>query len=226
MWRQVFGQFQSGEIRPCFRFDFLIETQLDDALAVLAQETCVESGLARSSLTRRGDSLFWPTFTEVWLDEEGEELSREFIQLYLAPRYARDGGDGYIDKNLDIEYLNAFKKRSPDLLTNWSERCARLRAKALAVVKSRPEVLGRQSDSLERAMEEDEIRYAQIRTRIQSLEGSEASTEIEQLALEQALNKALHRGISFPSVKVDVAGVVFLTSEPVSLIEGYLRHEE
>lgn len=70
---------------------------------------------------------------------------------------------------------------------------------------------------------EDEIRYAQLRTRIQSLDGREASAEAEQLALEQGLNEALHRGISFPSIKVDVAGAVFLTSEPVSVIGGFVR---
>jgi ATP-dependent helicase HepA len=226
MWRQVFGRFQPMEIRTCLRFDFLVETYLDEALAVLVQEGHRSNQSAHSSLSRRGDTLFRPTVIQVWLDEEGDELPLEFIERYLAPGYAKEGGDGYIDKNLDISYLVAFKRWSPDILTNWTERCERMRDKAKAIVKSRPELLKRQKDSLGRALAEDEIRYAQLRTRIRSLAGREASAEAEQLALERALNEALHGGIFSPSIKVDVAGAVFLTSEPVSLIEGYIREQE
>jgi ATP-dependent helicase HepA len=41
--------------------------------------------------------------------------------------------------------------------------------------------------------------------------------------LERELGAALLRGISAPLVKVDVAGVVFLTSEPVSSIERLMQ---
>jgi ATP-dependent helicase HepA len=211
------------EIRTCFRFDFLVETYLDGALEVLAQARNRTNESARSSLARRGDTLFRPTVMQVWLDEEGDELPAEFVERYLAPEYAKDGGDGYVDKNLDASYLAAFRRWSPDTLANWGDRCERMRDKAKAIVKSKPELLERQKDALGRALAEDEIRYAQLQTRIQSLDGREAIAEAEQLALERSLNEALHRGISSPSVRVDVAGAVFLTSEPVSLLEGYLR---
>jgi ATP-dependent helicase HepA len=223
MWRQIFEQFPPAEISTCFRFDFLIETYLDDALKFLAKEGYQVNELAQSSLNRRGDTLFRPIFIQVWLNEEGEELPPEFIKRYLTSPYAKVGVDGYIDKNLDITYLNAFKRLSPDIFTNWNVRCHRMRDKAIALVKNKPELLERQKDSIEKALAEDEIRYAQLQTRIQSLEGREASAEEEQLVLEQNLNKALHRGISCPSIKIDVAGVVFLTSEPVSVIENILK---
>lgn len=225
MWRQYPGEFPAMEIRTCFRFDFLVETYLDGALEVLVQERDSTNASARSSLARRGDTLFRPTVIQVWLDEEGDELPAEFVARYLAPEYARDGGDGYVDKNLDASFLAAFRHWSPHTLANWSDRCERMRDKAKAIVKSKPELLERKKDSLGRALAEDEIRYAQLRTRIQSLDGREAIAESEQLALEQALNEALHQGISSPSVKVDVVGAVFLTSEPVSLLEGFLREE-
>lgn len=223
MWRQVFGELPSTDFRACFHFDFLIETHLEEALAILTKEEWGARNSVHSSLFRRGDTLFRPTVIQVWLDEEGDELPQEFIDRYMAPRYAKEGADGYIDKNLDISYFGALKKWSPDVLTNWTERCERMRDKAIAIVKSRPEMLERQRVSLERALAEDEIRYAQLRTRIQSLVGREARAEAVQLELEQGLNEALHRGISFPSIKVDVAGVVFLTNHPVSVIERFIR---
>ena len=182
MWRQVFGQFQPMGIRTCLRFDFLVETYLDEAQAVLVQQQHRANESAHSSLARRGDTLFRPTVIQVWLNDEGDELPEVFVEQYLAPRYAKEGGDGYIDKNLDISYLAAFKRWSPDILTNWTERCERMRDKAKAIVKARPELLERQKDSLGRDVAEDEIRYAQLCTRIQSLDGREATAEAEQLA--------------------------------------------
>lgn len=220
MWRQVFGQFRPNEIRMCFRFDFMIESNLNEALEVLSQKSGRSSESAKSALCRRGDALFRPTVIQVWVDEEGDELSLEFIERYLTPHYAKQGVDGYIDKNLDISHLLAFKKWSPEIFMNWNDRCDRLRDKAKAIVTLRTELMDRQKEALDRATAEDEIRYAQLRTRINSLDAREANAEAEQLTLDQSLNNALHRGISSPSIKVDVAGVVFLTSEPVSLILG------
>ena len=167
--------------------------------------------------------MFRPTVIQVWLDEEGDELPAEFVERYLSPEYAKNGGVGYVDKNLDASFLAAFRLWSPDAQANWGKRCERMRDKAKAIAKAKPELLERQKDSLGRALAEDEIRYAQLRTRIQSLDGREAVAEAEQLVLESSINEALHRGISSPTVKVDVAGAVFLTSEPVSLLDGYLR---
>jgi ATP-dependent helicase HepA len=222
MWRQVPGEFQPSEIRTCFRFDFMIETDLSEALKLLAQARNGSHESSRSSLARQGDTLFRPTVVQIWLDEEGDELAPEFVEKYLTPKYAKDGGDGYVDKNLDT-YLTAFRNWSPDTFENWGHRCGRMRETAMAIVTSKPELLEQQKDSLRRALAEDEVRYAQLRTRIQSLDGREATAEAEQLALEMSLNEALHRGISSPSVKIDVAGAVFLTSEPVSLLAKHLR---
>lgn len=223
MWRQVPGVFQSMEIRTCFRFDFFVETRLDEALDVLVQAHGSLKESARSSLARRGDSLFRPTVIQIWLDGEGDELPAEFIEKYLLPEYAKEGGDGYLDKNLDTSLLTAFRRFSPDMLGNWSNRCDRMRCKAKEVAMSKPELSERQFQALCRAQAEDEIREAQLLTRIQSLDGREADAEGNQLTLTRSLNEALHRGISKPSVKVDVAGVVFLTSEPLSIMDDSLK---
>lgn len=225
MWRQVYDHFSPSEIRLCFRFDFVIETRLDEALAVLTADRGQSSQAARAVLARRGDTLFRPAVMQVWVDEEGDELPQDFIERFLMPEYAKQGGNGYIDKNLETPYLRVFRKMAPDTFANWEERCKRMRDRALAIVMARPELERRQHLALGRALAEDEIRYAQLQTRIQSLHGREAEAEARQFTLEQALNEALHRGISSPSVKVDVAGVVFLTSEPVSLIERFIRED-
>lgn len=223
MWRQVFDHFSPSEIRLCFRFDFVVEACLDDAIAVLTADHGQSGEAAQAVLARRGDSLFSPAVVQVWVDEDGDELPQHFIERFLIAKYAKKGGKGYIDKNLETPYLRAFRRVAPDTFANWEERCERMRDRALAIVMARPELKGQQHRALDRAVAEDEIRYAQLQTRIQSLQGREAQPEAHQLMLEQELNRALHRGILSPSIKVDVAGVVFLSSEPVSLIQRFIQ---
>jgi ATP-dependent helicase HepA len=219
MWRQVYDHFPSSEIKMYFRFDFLIETQLDEAIAVLASHGMGSEQSARSTLARRGDALFGPVVVQVWIDEEGDEPDDAFMERFLRPNYAKKSGEGYIDKNLEMPHLRAFRRLVPDTFANWSERCARMRERALSKAVAQEELVQSQQKSVKRSLAEDEIRHAQLQTRIQSLQGSEAEAEANQLDLERELSAALLRGISAPSVKVDVAGVVFLTSEPVSSIE-------
>ena len=223
MWRQVYDHFPSSEIKMCFRFDFLIETQLDEAIAVLASHGMGSEQSARSTLARRGDALFSPVVVQVWVDDEGDALDDAFIERFLLPDYAKKGGAGYIDKNLEMPHLRAFRRLAPDTFANWSERCARMRERALSKAMAQEELVQSQQKAVKRALAEDEIRHAQLQTRIQSLQGGEAQAEANQLGLERELGAALLRGISAPSVKVDVAGVVFLTSEPVSSIERLMQ---
>jgi ATP-dependent helicase HepA len=223
MWRQVYEHFPTSDTKMCFRFDFLIETRLDEAIAVLASHKTGSEESTRSTLARRGDALFGPVIVQVWVDEEGDALDDSFIERFLLPVYARNGGVGYIDKNLEMPHLRAFRRFAPDTFANWSERCARMRECALLKALSHEKLLQSQQKAEKRALAEDEVRYAQLQTRIQSLQGPEKEAEASQLSLERELGAALLRGISAPSVKVDVAGVVFLTSEPVASIERFMQ---
>jgi ATP-dependent helicase HepA len=225
MWRQVYDHFPSSEIRMCFRFDFLIEASLDEAISVLSSTSVNSEQSARSVLARRGDALFYPVVIPVWVDEEGDELNQEFVGRFLLPVYAKNGGEGYIDKNLEMPHLRAFRRMVPETFANWGERCTRMRDRAFAIVMAREELMHSQRTAVKRALAEDETRYAQLQTRIESLNGAEAQAESSQLMLERALGEALRRGIATPSVKVDVAGVVFLTSESVSMIERVVQEQ-
>lgn len=73
--------------------------------------------------------------------------------------------------------------------------------------------------AMQRARIEDEVREAQLATRIRMLDGVEAESEQEQLTLETNLNAALYKGIETPSIKVDVAGMVILTGMPFPVVQ-------
>jgi ATP-dependent helicase HepA len=223
MWRQIYENFPLSGINIFFRFDFVIETHLEEAITVLRSHDVTSEQSAQSTLARRGDALFSPTVMQVWVNEEGESLDAAFTERFLLPEYSKKGGDGYIDKNLEMPHLRAFRRLAPDTFENWSERCSRMRDRAFSIVAASQELLHSQQSAVKRALLEDDIRYAQLHTRIQSLQGSEAKVEKHQLTMERELGAALIRGITTPSIKVDVAGVVFLTSDSVSKLERLMQ---
>lgn len=220
MWRQIHEGYEDDDIKMCFRFDFVIESRLDDASEVIGQYGGIgASHLSDAAIARRGDALFQPFLIHAWVDEDGRELSPEFVARFLEAPYSKEGADNHIDKNLDAEHFRGMKRLAPEAFVNWHDRCHRMQESAREIVLRRVELAERKEAALKRAKAEDEIRYAQLRTRIQSLMGLEAEAERTQLQVEMRINKALYAGIQDPTVKLDVAGVVFLTNQPVTVID-------
>lgn len=222
-WRQIHEGFDFDNFKMCFRIDFVIEAQLKHAEEVLGTYCQTKAkNCSTSALARRGDSLFHPFSIHAWVDEDGHELDDDFVMQFLSHKYAKEGGENYIDKNLGSEHFGALRKLAPNVFSNWSGRCDRVLQSARSVVLARPQLAERKRSALKQAKMEDEIRYAQLRTRIQSLDGNEAESERLQLALEEGLNDALQKGISDPVVRVDVVGVIFLSNKPVSIIDSFM----
>jgi len=215
MWRQVYEDIPDKNIRLFFRFDFLIEVRLDGALKVLDLNSAKRTDTASAAVSRRGDSLFPPFVTQVWVDDEGEEVSSDFVFRYLSMPYAKHGKPGcYIDTNLKSTRLIPLAEVMPDVFVNWPERCERMLERARTIVLNKENISEAKEHAIKHARVEDEIREAQLRTRIVSLDGVEAQAEKEQLHLERQLSAALYRGIETPLIKTDVAGMVILSNMP------------
>jgi ATP-dependent helicase HepA len=219
MWRQMQNGMSPGEFKMCFRFDFLVEARLTKAEAVMAATVGGRVASTRAVLARRGDSLLAPFLIRIWLDEDGDELTTDFVEKGLEPKYEKGGCPDYIDKNLGREHFQALKRLAPDEFANWHERCLRMHDRARALALARPALVDQKKVALERAQAEDDVRHAQWRSRIRSLTGAEAQAERDQFDLEWRLNDALYEGIANPELKTDVAGVVFLSEQSVSVLE-------
>jgi len=220
MWRQVYEGFVDAESQMYFRFDFLIEAGLDQAESVLGEAPITLTDTARSAISRRGDTLFPPLVVQVWIDEEGDEPSTEFIEKFLTSSYDKQGRNGiYIDTNLKSLRFRSLMEVAPDSFANWGERCVRMRDRAKANLVARKSLEDAKVVAIQRARIEDEVREAQLATRIRMLDGVEADSEREQLAIETKINAALYQGIEAPSIKVDVAGMVILSGMPFPRIQ-------
>lgn len=220
MWRHHLSGFPVESPVMCFRFDFLIETNLDEVTQVLCDSPHKDNQSAHSSISRRGDALFPPTLVRVWINEEGEELETDFVEKYLSQPYKKEGTSAgtYLDTNLKLHRFLSLVSAMPDMFENWDTRCSRMRDFANSILCKRSEFINLKERAIVSAKLEDEVRYAQLKTRIQHLDGKEAESECSQLKFENAINDALYRGIHSPSIKVDVAGVVFLSNRPFSAI--------
>jgi len=222
MWRQLRSAdgMREQEILMYFRFELLVETCLDQAHSILARSPSYNTDAARSAAARRADSLFPPAVYRVWVDEEGEEPHPEFVRPYLTPPYAKEGVVGrYIDTNLNSSRIHMLARAMPDAFASWADRCAHMRHRAHEVLVSRQELAASKSAAIARAKAEDDVRYAQLLTRMQTLKGKESEEEGSQLQFERDLNQALYEGIGKPSIKVDVVGVVFLSLRSFSSVE-------
>ena len=213
MWRQFQNEPRYEVPRMYFRFDFLIEAELANANESVLKPAGKDTKLARAALARRADALFQPTVIKIWLDEDGREVDSDFAQQVLDPPYSKEGaGDIYIDTNLKSERLRLVMEAMPLTFANWGERCIRIRSTSQALVANRETLRGKKGVALKKAMVEDEVRRARLKTRIGSLTGVEAVAESNQLDFESKLYEALKLGIESPSMKVDVAGVVIVSS--------------
>lgn len=211
------------DVRLFFCFDFLVQTHLKDAIQVLSTLSTLNTKVAESSLKRKGDSLFPPTLTRIWVDEEGQQPDNLFIQQYLNRPYLKDESglnEAYYDKNLNLYRLAELEDTLPLYFQNWEKRCAMSRDQARSILVDGEEFIFGKKDALKRAEVEAEIGYAQTRSRIHVLRGREASTESHQLELEKKINEALKQGIDSPDIRIDVVAAFFLSKHSLKEICG------
>jgi ATP-dependent helicase HepA len=201
-----------------FRFDFLVEVDLRATENIVDHSFTNELATANSAISRRGDSLFPPFIEQIWLDQEGKEPPPAFIQEHLIAKYDKNGEqDGYLDTNLKTVKLRKLMDSDPEEFENWDLRCMRMRDIAFGIVSTREHLIDKKKAAIKNARLTDEVRFAQLNSRINSLDKIEAEAESSQLLVERMLSDALAEGIEKPKIKVDVVGAVILSNRALEL---------
>lgn len=214
MWRQFLAPIPKDIAGMYFRFDFLIETDIKEAVEFLVSSGITKPNSAKSSLLRRSDGLFPPVVISVWINEEGDLVQNNIISEYLDPPYDKDGiNEVYRDTNLKSLRFRSLMQKMPNEFDNWNARCFRMREFALGHIKNNESLNNSIKKAIETAKVDDELRETQLMTRIQLLEGIEAETEKKQLTIESALSNLIYTGIQYPSIKIDATGMTLLTNQ-------------
>lgn len=214
MWRRILSPISKDIAGMYFRFDFLIEADIKEAVEFVVSLGITKPNSAKSSLLRRSDGLFPPTVLTIWINEDGDLAQNDMTSEYLDPRYDKHGiNEAYKDTNLKSLRFRSLMQKMPNEFDNWKARCFRMREFALNHIKNNESLNNSIRTAIATAKVAGELRETQLMTRIQLLEGIEADSEKNQLVIESALSNLIYKGIQNPSIKIDATGMTFLTSQ-------------
>lgn len=208
MWRFDPDYVAHGSADVFFRFDFLVEADLDPALSALREQSR-SSPTSKAAITRRGDMALPPFFTTIWLDRELNVVSDPKIQTLLSMPYAPDARSaGGRDYNLNNERWRRLSRLDVPEVGVWSELCANARHAAEEHLRRQPALTERLALAHDRAKAVSKRRLGQLKARAVAVGGEDV-----ELADETLLSTRLGAGLQQPRVRPDAVGAVFLSGD-------------
>jgi ATP-dependent helicase HepA len=199
---------ETNEIYFCF--EFLAQSNLVN-IEIVLQELKIFSSEAKLSLERRANALFPPILERIWVDEEGNEVAADRITNRLKKPFNES-----TDTSLGTNQLKELAKEELSVFSNWEDRIYLMRDKAKDILLSRERLKSLKQQALERAVNEDRLREAQLTVREHLLEGSEAENERLQRNCEKRISEFLYDGFNNPKLNIELAGVVLLSKHNFS----------
>ena len=185
-----------------FRFDYLVDADTEEA------ERCVteaEPPLDRNVIQRRADAFLVPTLETIWTTVDGDEVTDRTVISALEVPY--DPAHGDINLNMDRRWALEQLVGAVD----WEARCRAARKTSEHSLRRRPTF----SAAAEQAVAnfEASIRASSTkrRIRLRFLEPRQRTSEEDELARDQLIDKALAAGLRHPRVRLDAVGIVVLS---------------
>jgi ATP-dependent helicase HepA len=211
-WRHV-PSFCEKEPRLFFRFDFIVEAELGPARSLLKSFNA-----SPEALRRRADEAYPVEYRTIWLDSDLVEVSDPNLRVLLELPYTkRRRPDGGADLSLRFERWASVDAISP--IGDWGDVCIRARRKAELLLRNGAE-FKRRCDLYVKRQNERSVRVQDaLRSRIACLSEPTRSSEKNLADFELHVAEALIAGMLSPNVRVDSAGVVFLSSTPLPVTE-------
>jgi ATP-dependent helicase HepA len=206
MWRVVRGCGFDAP-RLFFRFDFVIEADL-----TFAGPLVFDRGGQIESVRRKADAEFGVLYRTVWFDADlGEVLEPSLLAELDKPyRPVRDGGK---DINLRPDRWPAVEAAAP--VGDWEGLCIRARRVAEERVKNAAEFVEMCQLRAERIRNDAAAANDIFKSRISRLSGAPQVAEQANARFEAEIAEAIAVGVEKPSIRVDVAGAVFLSEMPL-----------
>ena len=203
---------QLGQVDLFFRFDVLVEANLDEAMRLFPDDTFASA--RRRALGRRLDLVLAPEYITVWIDRGLEDVNPQIVSRWLesTDTLAHAG-----DKDLDrVDWQRVRKGGATDALMAWPdlvERAANAAKSSVARSTSRQQ---RRTTAATRLATQDAANLARLESRLTTLHDRERIFEEGRLAFERELGRALQQGVREPRLRLDAVGVLFLSNEPLS----------
>lgn len=207
MWRHAPRARLEDDPRVYFRFDFLVEADIQNAVDALSGYEHVTEEAVRL----RADGLFPPLMNTVWVRADGARVDDEDIQELLDLPYDQEGVKRYgRDYNLNSERWEKIEKMYDR--ESWTSTCHEVREEAEDVLAEEVSLKERCKRYADRAVRRSRESLDRLETRADRAGEEARQLEIEQLELERQLISTLEEGIRTPSVKLDAIGAIFLST--------------
>jgi len=212
VWRSAPDYESKEDMDHFFRFDFIVETDLDPVLKACKNISPENVDTMIHAIRRQGDIALTPLYQTVWLDAEFEAPDNETLLEYLEVGYQKHPreNNGSRDKNINSTRWEWMWGHFP-LFRNWEDVCSAARSSALNSLRERTNLDEVLQSSLEKFQSQDEKHFSQIKSRLTSLTLLERNNEEQELADQILLRLALGEGIASPKITIDSVGVVFLS---------------
>jgi ATP-dependent helicase HepA len=193
-----------------FRFDFLIEASINAVDAVIEGADHVQPTVGARAMRRLADGIVAPRFVRVWLDDQLRAVRQapdELLETYTKLAH-EDGG-----RDFNLNPVRWAVLKSGELgPADWAELCEKARGVAEMLLLQEQGFRDHVAAAQERMTKMHVLKQGQLEARIARLSGDARRAEEAELALQNAVDAALVRGIGAPSVKLDSAGAIFLSN--------------
>lgn len=196
MWRQV-CDLDLPSPRMFFRLDFIIEADVKD------------EGHS-PVLCRLADAAFPPIIETIWIDQDLQAADEECV-FELARPYRKP-----YDTNLTANHWSEAISRTG--CGQWTDLCDSVRnagERLLAEKYDLPSLIQSKADALTTARA---IAKEQLVSRLEVIPETLASERValqQEIQLARSLTRTLVTGILYPLIRLDSAGVVILSGQPL-----------
>jgi ATP-dependent helicase HepA len=211
-WSAAVGSEWAG-----FRFDFIIETEMGEANAVLKEHGAVAT--SEEALMRRGDGYLPPRTASIFVDIGLTEVTDSALLRILRRRFCKHRTASGQDYNLTkhrVKLLDSIVSSD-----EWEALCRNAREAALQFVRQRPKVREHNTAHAEAARRAIQLKDEQLQLRMARLSDADRTSTFKEAELERELGAALVRGITNPRVRVDAIGFIVVSGRnPFMTLEG------
>lgn len=218
IWRED-PEWSPGEGREWagFRFDLVIEADIDPALQVLARRGVADA--SRHALSRQADALLPPRTETVLLDVGLTEVTDASLLKRLRRPFSKERSGTGKDHNLTKHRTSAIDALvSPDA---WERLCSDARDASLRLVRLRPKFSQHNQKHATAAARALEIKLEQLRLRMARTSVGDGAATAREVELERELGVALGQGTREPKIRVHSVGFIVVSGRgPLSQATG------
>ena len=157
-----------------------------------------------------------PFYKTVWVDEALSLVKNPDVLELLGHPYQRAPNDGaHQDWNINSERWHLVDRLGLAAVDVWSQWIPQAREAAKEFLRNETDLERLCQESVKRARQADEGRFAQLRSRMRYTDGATAEATGVLLAGEQALSKALYAAIREPRITLDTVVAAFVSPHPL-----------